>query len=144
MKKHFIINVFEWAKEKTEGFSYNELISYIRPRQFEQDFLNKQFHAAHENTSRYSGTTEPILETIFFVVNKGNNYTDEVEKFTLTPDALFKIIDYEELSFARRNAKEARRLSLKAIWVSVWALIVSAAIPVALFLIDLAIRLWRH
>lgn len=131
IKHHFLFDVLEWAEKRPEGFNYSGLTSLREFKEWEVKILENYLKIAHENDGRSRDFRSPLLsETIFFVVKaESGNFKEDRNLYTLTTDALFKFIDYKELKFARENAKEARRLSMYAIGLSVLAIVISAIVP---------------
>ena len=127
MRNHFLLDVLEWAKKRSGGFSYSELISSRGFEEWEIKLLESYLKVAHENEGRSRDFRSPLLsETIFFVAKPGSgDFKDDTNLYTLTTDALFKYIDYEELKLARENAKQARSISEKSIGISERSMIVA-------------------
>ncbi len=66
--------------------------------------------------------------------NREYNYWED--EYQLVPTALFSYVDYLEIKEARRAAVEARHLSLIAIIISAWGLVIGTLVSLLAILID--------
>lgn len=132
MKSHFLIDVLAWAEKRPQGFSYSEMLSSRKFKDWERDIVDRYLHnAAHNYQYKDSPQFAHMQETIFYQISKAvtTNHTDANVRYVLSSDALFKHIDHEELKLARENAREARSSAQKSIKIAMWALIASIVIP---------------
>jgi hypothetical protein len=131
-KTHFLIDVLTWAEKRPGGFSQDGLMESRVFESWEKEILQLYFATANTNHNRKGLPNYVYLpETIFYVVRTTPEWT-----YVLTPDALFKYIDYTELKLARQSATEAKKFSQKSISVSersmsiaVIAIVVSVLMP---------------
>jgi hypothetical protein len=121
MKTHFLIDVLSWAEKKPNGFTSDELMTSRTFEKWEKEILEGYFTTAHTNHSRKGMPNFVYLpETIFHIIR-----TNPALTYVLTPDALFKHIDYTELKLARETAKEAKTFSQKSIEISERSMVIA-------------------
>lgn len=65
-------------------------------------------------------------DSLFLVLYapNSNDYQDQGNKYVISLDSQFSFIDYQELKFARQNAREAKILSWVAIAISIFSLLI--------------------
>lgn len=123
------IRVIGFALKYPKGFNYSDIIDSkeLNLEPWENNIIGRNFEDA---LRRHNANNNTVGETIFmFVHGEQGIYQSKQNKFIVNFDAEFAFNDYRELKFARENAREARRLSLIAIMLSLMAIGVSAAIP---------------
>lgn len=129
MDDSLYIRVIKFALEQTEGFTANTIINSVELNlnAWQKGFINRHFQYARD---RFQGGTNTLGETMFsFVIGKSLDHLSDENKYVLTLEAEFAYLDYQELVFARENAKEAKRLSLMALILSGLAIVVSVVTP---------------
>lgn len=132
LEKNIYLRMIEFGINKPDGFMYKEIFESIKPNNWEHAILDKYLYEAYLNArNRRISNAGATIETPFFVIQIGNSdhHLHESYKYIISYDAHFKYLDYQELKFARENAKEAKTLAVKAIWISLAAILVSALIP---------------
>lgn len=131
MKKHFLIKVLEWGSKRSEGFTKEELFDSFNLEAWEKIFLESHFKNADSNFNRREGAPHftQIPETIFYKIGGPSLYV-------ITAEAVFRLVDYQELVLARKTAEEARKFSQLSIRAARWslsfavvAIVVSVVIP---------------
>lgn len=123
------IRVIKQALKFPQGFKYSDVINSAELNlvPWEKEIVSRHFKDACE---RYNTGENTKGQTIFlFIIGNYRDYTSDENKYLLMFEAEFSYIDYQELRFARENAKQARSLSLIAMVLSVFAIIVSAIVP---------------
>ncbi len=101
----FIRTLTFFKNNLEEGIRPADLIKHLNEK-YGYDFRGIQNH--------------PQLLTIFrFAINQQSVKNDIF--YTFSGEAYFKLLEYQELSFARKNAREARILSIIAIIIAVIA-----------------------
>jgi len=131
LDKSIFLRMIEFGIDKPNGFTFKEINNAIEPSGWEYLILEKYLHEAYLNAlNRRVANAAATIETPFFVIQSGgNDYLSDNYKYIISYDSHFKYLDYQELKFARQNAKEARILSERAIRISIGAIIVSVFIP---------------
>ncbi|MDO8571569.1 MAG: hypothetical protein Q7R79_02730 [bacterium] len=131
--KHLYIRVIEYGINKADGFTVSELYTDKKAFLSEHDkkTLESYFEFAYTNARQVrtygkSGSSE----SLFLLTNKGGGWNDNNSRYAVSLDAIFKYLEYQELKFARQNAREARDLSIKAIAISAGAVIISIFVPI--------------
>jgi len=123
------IRVIGFALKYPQGFKYRDIIESkeINLKEWEKNIIDRHFLDA---LIRYRGGQNTIGETVFLFIH-GNiiDHKSTDNDYLVNIDAEFKFLDYQELKFARANAREAKRLSLWAIVLSGVAIIMSAIVP---------------
>ena len=127
MKNYFLLKALDWAVRRSKGFSYSDLMSSSNFAEWERSVLTWYFENAAKNSQRRnSPNLVQIPETVFYVIHHGgSNFKDDHFQYVLTSDAFFKLIDYEELKEARKNAKNAFWFSITAIIIASITLIIT-------------------
>lgn len=123
------VRVLHHASKYPQGFKCKDILEHseLVLEEWEKKILERHFLSACQ---RFGWTDNTKGETIFqFIIGDYQKYLSETNEYTLTFEAEFTFIDYEELKFARENAQSAKRFSWLAIVLSVFAIIVSALIP---------------
>lgn len=127
-KDTLYIRVIRLALEYPEGFKYSDIINNdkLDLNDWEKNTIDRHFLYACRHFTLGDKTKG---ETIFlFIHGQYDNHKSEENKYILNFEAEFTFIDYQELKFARKNAKEARILALIAIIISVIAILASLLI----------------
>ena len=123
------VRVIQFALKFPDGFKYSDIINSkeLNLQSWESNIIGRHFEDA---LNRYKSNDKTRGETIFlFIHGETGSYQSQENKFILTLEAEFAFTDYQELKFARENAKQARNLSLLAISISMFAIIVSVLVP---------------
>ena len=130
--KDIYIKILEFGINRTEGFTYNEIINAkeLEKEKWEEKIIKKYLNNAYLNHFHNAENIAVILETMFIVVGcdekqKDNGYKDESTKYILNYDSRFKYIDYKELEETRKIAQEATKDAKRAMHVAVVAIIIS-------------------
>ncbi len=135
-EENFYIRVIEYGIKHPDGFTYDEIIDSkeLGLKDWEKEAMKKYFHNAYVNFNQNESMGKSgSAETLFLLINRKNlNFIHDSNKYTINFDSHFKYIDYQELKFARENAKTAKTLSLCAIGIAV--LSIAAAIFAQLWL----------
>ncbi len=126
-KKDIYIKILEFGINRTEGFTYNEIINAkeLEIKKWEKIIIDKYLNNAYMNHWRSSGDIRAAtLETIFIVIGcdkkeHKEGRKDENTKYILNYDSRFKYIDYVELKEARKSAKQANKNAIAAIMIAV-------------------------
>ena|SRR3989304_4212993 len=112
-----------------KGFKYSDIINNkaLALNEWERNIIDRHFSDA---CYRYRSSDVTKGDTIFFFIlgNALQHYSNEND-YIINIDSEFKYLDFQELQFARQNAKEAKKLSWYAIFLAILAIIVSASIP---------------
>jgi len=135
IEDNIFLNLIKFGLSHPNGFCHQEIVDGLElnngVQDWERDIVEKYLHSAYVNAREtklmgQSGNSE----TPFLLVGhpRGQAFSDNENRYTLTFDAHFKFIDYQELRLARENAKEAKKLSMYAIGISVSAILVSLLI----------------
>ena len=124
MENHFLIRVLEWASKKPEGFSVEELEEGVTLEDWQKEIIKNYMVIAVKNAQDKSQNEPYNTETIFFVVKEELRDPFDVipgneARYILSTNALFHYIDYTELQFARKTAKEARDIAVGAVYISI-------------------------
>jgi hypothetical protein len=132
LEDNIFLRVIDYGLEYPDGFTYDQLVRDLKLEGWELETVKEHFYIASRNYENVRGLHESAnTETLFFVIKRGGSvFTDDNWKYIISFDANFKFIDYHELKFARENAKEAKRLAVIAIAVSVGAALTSIVMPV--------------
>lgn len=103
--KNIYIDILKIGSENFQGFTKVELEEKLKEKGYD-------FSA----NSDY----EKILVSIFYdaFVVPGHGNASMQNKNVLKMDAYFNYLEYVELQEARQSAKEAKSLSIKALWIS--------------------------
>lgn len=123
------VRVLQHASKYPKGFKCKDILEHAELvlEEWEKEILGRHFQSACQ---RYVYADNTKGEAIFqFILGNPQTPLLERNEYTLTFEAEFTFIDYEELKFARENAQSAKRFSWLAIVLSVFAIIVSALIP---------------
>lgn len=126
------LRIINFGLKHPDGFTYVEIMGSLKLEGWEKTTAQRYLDNAYKNNFN-----APIpgrstnLETPFFAtsIDRNNDYQYQENKYIISFDAHFKYLDYQELKFARQNAREAKMLSLWAIRISILAVIVSAGVP---------------
>lgn len=125
------LRIIKFGLKYPDGFTFSEIMTGLSLEGWERTTVQEYLHNAYQNAyNTRIGKGGGNSETPFFVIkNGGSNYQDDSYKYTTSFDAHFKYLDYKELQLARQNAKEAKRLSVWAIRISLGAVAISAIVP---------------
>ena len=124
------ISILKFAKEKEfEGFSYNDIYQLARERGYlSKEELNEieKNKESHVNViTEVTKNKRVKLDAMFAeTTNTHSGCTDE--KRIMSFESYFKLIEHEELSEARRNAKIASWLAMTAIMISAISITISS------------------
>ena len=133
LEKSIFLRIIEHGLNFPHGFKYNEFIGELKLDGWEKKVADEYFKAANLNSRSLNQTiTASNIETPFLLVEIGPSgfYGDINHTYIISYDANFKYIDYQELKFARRTAREARKFSKIAIVISVVAFFASILVPI--------------
>lgn len=133
MEKSIYLRIIEYGLKFPNGFKYQEFIEGLSLESWETKIVNKYIDDAYQNAYNLRvGTQVGQVETPFVLIENGNSnhFMDPNKKYLISFDAHFKYIDYQELKFARETAKEARKYSMIAIGISIFALLASIVVPI--------------
>lgn len=135
--KSSLIRVIEWGLNHPDGFGVAEILDdtvlSLNPQ--EKDIIRTYLQIAYKNsyTMTVTGSGPVSSESLFLILHRfGTDYLNEGNKYVISLDAHFSFIDYQELKFARQNAKEAKSLSVLAILISAAALIIPVIVAVCM------------
>src|SRR5688572_14282044 len=123
-EKSLYIRVIKLASEYPEGFKYSDIVnnSVLNLKPWETKIIQRHFEYA---LIRYRGGQNTSGETMFlFIDGSADQSQSDQNTYILNFDTQFTFIDYQELKFARENAKEAKMLAFIAIMISVVALVI--------------------
>lgn len=112
-----------------QGFGYFDILDdkELSLEDWERNIIDINFFYACQRAHHKDNT---IGETMFLFVHGDRDKSNSPEnKYILTFDAEFAFMDYQELVFARQNAKEAKSMSSKALTMSMLAVVVSVIVP---------------
>ncbi|OHA16762.1 MAG: hypothetical protein A3C79_00300 [Candidatus Taylorbacteria bacterium RIFCSPHIGHO2_02_FULL_45_28] len=129
-EKSLYIRVIELALKYPKGFKSADILdnNKLNLEDWERSIVMRHFKNACDH-SNWNDSTKG--ETIFLFIHGNHSQANSPDNmYMLTFDAEFTFIDFLELKFARENAREARTLSNRAIWISIIAIIVSALVPI--------------
>lgn len=134
-EENFFIRIIEYGIEHPNGFTYDEIINGapLNLKDWEKEIIKKYFNNAYINSRRdESKDRSGPAETPFLLVDRrvGGDYANSLNKYVINFDSYFKYLDYQELKFARENAKTARNLSLYAIGIATFSIIVAILVPI--------------
>lgn len=133
LEDSIFLRVIDYGLGYPDGFSYTELVDGLKLEGWERKIVDEYLEIAYNNAfnARIHGI-RGSAHSPFFLVQEGasRSFMHGDHKYIMSFDAHFKFIDYHELKFARENAREARHLSVKAIAISVGAVVVSIFIPI--------------
>ena len=118
LEKGLYIRVIKLAAKYPAGFKYSDIVNSeeLNLEPWETKILQKHFEDA---CTRHRANNNTIGETMFlFTEGAENSYQSEQNRYILNFNTQFTFIDYQELKFARENAKEAKRLSIIALKTS--------------------------
>lgn len=134
LENSLFLRMIRFGLKQPKGFSYEEIKNGLNLEVWELDIVDKYLHEAYLNAqNRRTAQGTASLETPFYVTHiGGSDYHSKEYRYLISLDSQFKYIDYQELKFARQNAREARALSVKAIKISMFAIIASILTPVVL------------
>ncbi|MBX4198586.1 hypothetical protein KW782_04650 [Candidatus Parcubacteria bacterium] len=124
------IRVIEYALKYPEGFKFADIIKSkeLNLKEWEVNLLSRHFHDA---CRRYNEGENTKGETIFLFIHGDHQKANSPDNdYILNFETEFTYIDYQELKFARENAREAKSLSIRAIVISVLALVASIVTPI--------------
>lgn len=130
MQNSLYIRVIEHALKFPQGFKWRDIIESkeLELKEWEAKLLGRHFHDA---CRRYNEGENTKGETIFeFVHGNHQNANSPDNNYILSFETEFTYIDYQELKFARENAREAKKLSIIAIIISGLALLASILTPI--------------
>lgn len=133
-KPSLYIRVIEFALKYPKGFKYADIVDSkeLKLEDWEKNLLTRQFRDACE---RFNWQDNTKGETIFQFIHGNHTQANSPDNdYILTFEAQFTYIDYQELKFARENAKDARILSNRAIIISIIAIVVSVIVPILISL----------
>ncbi|HYD93349.1 MAG TPA: hypothetical protein VEB18_02750 [Candidatus Paceibacterota bacterium] len=133
LEDSIFLRVIDYGLGYPEGFTYPQLVSGLKLKGWETKIVNEYLETAYKNAYNAKITGQRgNAETPFFIVEQGDGggFMHEHHKYIVGFDAHFKFIDYHELKSARENAKEAKKLAVIAIAVSVLAAFISAVAPI--------------
>lgn len=133
--KSFLIRVIEWGLKHPQGFGVTDVTdaAELALSAQEKDIIKTYLQTAYKNNRAMAvvGTGPVSSESLFLLLyGYGSDYLNEGNKYVISLDAHFNFIDYQELKFARKNAKEAKLLSVLAILISAAALIIPVIVAV--------------
>lgn len=126
------LKVIDFGLGYPDGFTFDQVMKGLKLEGWEQKTVEEYFYNAYSNDNSKIGVNSGgSMETPFFMIKRGGgNYQDDTYRYIVSYDANFKFIDYHELKFARENAREAKRLAVIAIAVSVGAALASIFMPI--------------
>jgi hypothetical protein len=127
IKKDLYIKLLEFGSNNPDGFTHAQLMNKIESTDAEKIVIEKYFINARTNSYKGDLGKTP-LETPFFLLTnlpQDLNYKNDSVKFILTIEAKFKYIDYIELITAIKNARDATRIAIASVIISMLALLVS-------------------
>ena len=126
-KEDIYISILKLAKEKElEGFDYNDIYDLAEEKKY---LSNEELDKIKNNNIDYRDdilkNKKIKLEAIFVeVANMQFSCSDK--KSIMSFESYFKLIEHEELSEARKNAREARWLAIIAIIISLISVLLSS------------------
>ncbi len=137
IEDNIFLKAIAFGLEHPGGFSYKEIIEGLGLTEdtlrWEKAIVEKYLHSAHTNARQSKVMGESgNNETPFLLLGHPHNslFQDDSHRYSLTLDAHFKYLDYQELKFAREASREARTLSMWAIGISVFAIVISSVISI--------------
>ncbi len=128
LEKALYLRVIKLAAKYPEGFKYSDITNnkelILKP--WETKIIQKHFEDA---CIRHRAGNNTIGETMFLFVDGSENlYQSDQNRYILNFDTQFTFIDYLELKSARENAKEAKKLAIVAIVISIIGLLIQLVI----------------
>lgn len=120
--KDVYIRMIEYGRQHSSGFTPDEIRSAFSEKIEELNLVNKLLEDAWKNNRN------PISHPTPFVLSRDNNSINYLTdcKYTLSYEANFNYLDYEELQQAKSNAKDAHCASILAIGIAIVSMIISA------------------
>ncbi len=125
--------IIEFGLKHPDGFTHSNITSALKLADWERTTTERYLDNAYRNTCNSGIPSQSTsLETPFFAtkVNKLQGYQSVENTYIVSFDAHFKYLDYQELKFARQNAKEAKKLAIVAIIISALATLASIVVPI--------------
>ncbi len=132
-KKNIHIKILEFGINRTEGFTYDEIINAKELKKLkdsEKIIIGKYLNNAYLNHFNNAQNIAVIFETMFIVVGcdkdyKKYGYKDKNTKYILNYDSHFKYIDYKKLEETREMAKNATKGAKRAMYFAITTIIIS-------------------
>ncbi|MDO8463513.1 MAG: hypothetical protein Q7S96_04585 [bacterium] len=126
MEKDIYIRSISCGSFFCDGFNYSAIKDSVVPNPTEDEILKDYLLAAFNNRSLRGNPGAATRETLFICVAcGGSDALGNDAKYAINLDAKFKYIDFIELKEARKNAREAKRMSTWAIIISLVSIAVS-------------------
>ena len=121
-EKQLILRIIKYVRIH-HRVTLQQIIDELKLDPTDQEFLVSTL-------SRKQGQGDNPNHVVAFVSRpNSNNYNLPKEnEYQLLPTALFSYIDYLEIVEARKAAGDARKLSLTAIEIAVWSLVLSTLV----------------
>ena len=130
MEKSIYIKIIEFGLKHPDGFT-GISDKDLDLKEWEKDIVKTYLSNARVNF--YETQTlnrNSNVETPFLVINTHGGPKNDTYTYIVNFDTHFKYLDYQELKFARENAKTARSLSLVAIILAGLSILIAILIPV--------------
>lgn len=136
LEDSIFLRVIDFGLKRPDGFTFEDIMSGLSLQGWKRTIVQEYLNTAYQNAYNARIGRGVTGDTPFFVIKSGgSNYQDDSYKYTISFDAQFSYLDYQELKFARKNAKEARTLANRAINISLGALVVSIFMPILVALL---------
>lgn len=117
------LRAIKYGRQYPNGFMYADIEHHYSRRREEWQIVKKFLHDAWNNYDQGISQITP-----FVLLEKMGNLSADNSKYTLSYEAYFNYLDYEELQQARYNAREAQRSSTIAICIAIMSMIISGAL----------------
>lgn len=123
-----IIRIAAFIADKgTEGVVWKELIIFLHQHNQLTDNEKEELIKSEKYPTGTSAIEEKFRKLIF-LLDIGSSFDRDDYKISVTFEGVTSLLDFIELKHARQNSRDAKRYSLLAIGISVFALIFSVVI----------------
>lgn len=130
MKESLYIRIIEFGLKHPDGFTVKEVIGNknLNLQEWEKSVIRVHLANAHTNYHQTQVLNHNSnIESMFLEIKEGSYGASGT--YIINFDAEFKYIDYQELKFARENARSARNFSIVAIIISMLSILTAILIP---------------
>lgn len=129
LKNNLFLEAISWGLTKPNGFTYVEFNQKFKLEDSKKEIFDAYFKQAHKNHEAMQGLNNTTADTIFLHLGPLRGFNEATAHYIINYGAQFNYIDYLELQSAKENAREARKYSIIAIWISGFALIAAVLVP---------------